>query len=395
MIIFLIIVLLLVCGGLWVWPLLAGLIGGSGVTDKPGALRHIRQLMVTYDIAPTEVETTFLAPAPADLTASQRSKGDTARTLFTYLGAIFIVAGISTYIGMFWDSMGGTMRIFVTLGVGYILLVVLISALYEKKYPRAILPLTLACVFMMTGGWFVLIEELFPTGDNWRAASLFVSGIMAIHWGVLFAKYQRTVFALMALFFIYGFLHVGLDMLGVSYTYIAIILGSSLWLVGSALDETPQRALAEPALLIGTIWLNGGLFDLIASSIDTNWASFIIGICLMLTAYGLHSKDRYPRLIALGYLVGSMMLYAGLFDLVNNTPVELIFLAVTAALLYVSVLLHSKALLLTTVLAMLSYIGYFSAEHFADSLGWPITLVLMGVAFMGVGTIAIKLKRQI
>jgi hypothetical protein len=296
---------------------------------------------------------------------------------------------------MFWDSMGGTMRIFVTLGVGYILLVVLISALYEEKYPRAILPLTLACAFMMTGGWFVLIEELFPEGDNWRAASLFVSGAMALHWGVLFAKYQRTVFALIALFFIYGFMHVGLDMLGVSYTYIAIILGSSLFLIGSALDETPQRALAEPALLIGTIWLNGGLFDLIASSIDTNWASLIIGICLMLTAYGLHSKDRYPRLIALGYLVGSMMLYAGLFDLVNNTPIELIFLAVTATLLYVSVLLHSKALLLTTVLAMLSYIGYFSAEHFADSLGWPITLVLMGVAFMGVGTIAIKLKRQI
>jgi hypothetical protein len=87
-IILLIIVFLLVCGGFWVWPLLAGLISGSGMTDKPGALRHIRQLMVTYDIAPAEVETTFLAPAPADLKASQRSKGDTARTLFTYLGAI-------------------------------------------------------------------------------------------------------------------------------------------------------------------------------------------------------------------------------------------------------------------------------------------------------------------
>ena len=33
----------------------------------------------------------------------------------------------------------------------------------------------------------------------------------------------------------------------------------------------------------------------------------------------------------------------------------------------------------------LGFIGYFSAEHFANSLGWPVTLVLMGVAFLGVG----------
>jgi hypothetical protein len=44
---------------------------------------------------------------------------------------------------------------------------------------------------------------------------------------------------------------------------------------------------------------------------------------------------------------------------------------------------------------MLGFIGYFTAKHFANSLGWPITLVLMGVAFLAVGTIAIRVKRQI
>jgi hypothetical protein len=89
------------------------------------------------------------------------------------------------------------------------------------------------------------------------------------------------------------------------------------------------------------------------------------------------------------------MAYAALFDLVHNSPVELIYLAVTAAMLYACVVLESRALLLTTVIAMLGFIGYYSAEHFANSLGWPITLVLMGVAFLGVGTIALKVKRRI
>ncbi|MGI9271731.1 MAG: hypothetical protein ACR2QT_08155 [Woeseiaceae bacterium] len=390
----LIVIVVLIGGGMWVWPFLAGILGLSSVTDKPGALQHIRQLMVTYDISPSEVEATYLAPAVSGAATTQRSKSDIAKTLFVYLGAIFILAGVGTYIGMFWGSMGSAMRIFVTLGIGYILLLVLISALHENKYLRAVWPLTFAMVFMMVSGWFVLIDELIRT-NNWRNVLLFVTGTMAVHLGLLFRKYRRTLFAVLGLIFVYGFMQVGLDKLGMSYTHIAIVLGASLFLVGSTLEKTPQPVLAELAILIGSFWLNGGLFDVIAKATAPNWASLIIGVSLVLTAYGLQTADKYPRLIALGYLVGSAMLYAGLFDLVQGTSIELLFLAVTAGILYACVVLQSRAMLLTTVLAMLSFIGYFSAKHFVDSLGWPITLVITGVIFLGIGMIAIRVKRAI
>jgi hypothetical protein len=392
---FLIVILLLVGGGIWGWPLLAGILGLSTVTDKSGALKHISQLMKTYEITLAEVETAFNSPASTSSASSGRSKSEVAKTLFTYLGAIFIVAGISTYIGMFWNSMGSAMRIVVTLGVGYLLLIVLLSALHEKKFPRLILPLSIACVFMMTGGWFVFIHELFPQGDNWRIATLFVFGVMTLHQGLLFLKYRLTVLAFTALFFVYGFMHVGLDMLAMPITYIAIVLGASVFLVGVALEKTPHRVLAEPALLIGICWLNGGLFDEMALFTSANWASLVTGVCVMLTAYGLQKAGQYHRLTGLCYLIGSILFYSGLFDLVQDTPVELLYLAVTAAILYGCVVLQSRTLLLTTVIAMLAFIGYFSAEHFANSLGWPVTLVLMGVAFLGVGTMAIRVKRRI
>jgi len=390
----LIVILLLIGGGIWGWPLLAGILGLSAVTDKAGALRQISQLMRTYDITLADIETAQHTPA-THATAARRSKSDIAKTLFSYLGAIFILAGIGTYVGMFWDSMGSVMRVFVTLGVGYVLLIVLVSALHEQKFPRLILPLTIACAFMMTGGWFVLIHEVFPHGDNWRAAMLFVFGVMSVHQVALFGKYRQTVLAFTTLFFIYGFMHVGLDWLGISITYIAMALGASLFLVGVALEDTPYRVLAEPALFLGACWLNGGLFDRMALVTSANWASVMTGACVMLTAYGLQQEERHVRLAGLGYLLGSILFYCGLFDLVQDTPVELLYLAVTAVILYACVVLQSRALLLTTVLAMLGYIGYFSAEHFANSLGWPVTLVLMGVAFLGVGTIAIKVKRRI
>jgi hypothetical protein len=389
-----VVIIVLVGGGMWGWPLAAGLLGASSVSDKSGALARIAELMRNYDITPAEVETAFNAPV-AQRTDTVRSRGDIAKTLFTYLGAIFILAGISTYIGTFWQSMGSVMRVVMTLGVGYLLLIVLVSALHENKYPRLILPLALSAALIMTGGWFVLIHEAFPRGDNWRHAALFVFGVMAFQQAALFGKYRLTVLAFTALFFVYGFMQVGLDLLGVPYAYIAIVLGASLFLVGTALEKTPQRLLAEAALLIGACWMNAGLFDRITIASTPDWAGLITGMSVMSAAYGLHKAGRYARLAGLGYFFGSILAYAGLFDLVHNSPVELAYLGVSASMLYACVVLQSRALLFTTVIAMLGFIGYYTTKHFANSLGWPITLVLMGIAFLGVGTIAIKVKRKI
>jgi hypothetical protein len=341
------------------------------------------------------VEAAFHAPAATGAVPAPRSRGDIAKTLFTYLGAIFILAGVGTYIGTFWESMGSVMRVFMTLGVGYILLVVLVSALREDKYPRLILPLALAAVLMMTGGWFVLIHEVFPRGDNWRLAVLAVFGVMALHQGALFGRFRLTVLAFTTLFFVYGFMQVGLDMLDVPFAYIAIVLGASLFAVGSALEKSPFRALVEPALLIGIIWLNSGLFDLVADAVSPSWAGLVVGVSVMSAAYGMHKSEVSSRLAGLGYFIGSVMAYSGLFDLVRSTPFELGYLAVSASMLYACVVLQSRALLFTTVIAMLGFIGFYTAKHFANSLGWPITLVLMGVAFLGVGTIALRVKRRI
>jgi CHASE2 domain-containing sensor protein len=115
----------------------------------------------------------------------------------------------------------------------------------------------------------------------------------------------------------------------------------------------------------------------------------------MSAAFGLQKAGRYSRLTGLGYFAGSIMAYSGLFDLVRNTPVELLYIGVTASMLYACVVLQSRALLFTTVVAMLGFIGFYTAQYFANSLGWPVTLVLMGVAFLVVGMIAMKLRRHI
>lgn len=392
--ILLLVLLFVIGGGWWGLPLVAALFGVKQVTDKPSALSKIAELMRTYDITPDQVAVAYRDPALMQAEPAKRSGGDIAKTLFTYLGAIFILAGISTYIGMFWNRMGSPMRILVTLGVGYALLIVLISALHEKKFPKLILPLALAAVIMLTSGWFVFIYELFPHGDNWRLAALSVFGLMALHQAVLYRKYDLTVLAFTALLFVYAFLQVGLDMLDVPVGFSAIILGGSLFLVATELEKSPHRSLSEFAFLIALCWFNSGLFDRVAIASAANWGALLTGISIMSAAYGLRRGGQQARLAGLGMLIGSALAYAGLFDLVYKTPVELAYLAVTASMIYACVLLQSRALLLTTVIAMLSYIGYFTAQHFVDSLGWPIALVLTGVAFMAVSALAMRVRRK-
>ena len=390
----LLVLLLIIGGGWWGWPLVAALFGIKSVTDKASALAKIAELMRSYDITPAEVAVAYGGPGMTQGEPARRSGGEIARTLFIYLGAIFILAGISTYIGMFWNRMGGVMRIAVTLGVGYTLLIVLVSALQEKKFPKLILPLSLATVVMLTSGWFVVVHEIFPRGGNWRLAALWVFGLMAVHQGLLFLRYALTVQVFTGLIFVYSFLHLGMELLGVAPGLSAIVLGASLLLVATELQKSSHRSLAEVALLVGFSWLNVGVFDQAAIALGSNWAALLTGASVMSAAYGLQRDGRQSRLSGLCYLIGSAVAYTGLFDLVEKTRFELLYFAVTASMLYACVLLQSRALLLVTVIAMLSFIGYYTAQHFVDSLGWPVSLILMGVAFMGVSALAMRVKRQ-
>ena len=120
------------------WPLAAALFGVKSVNDKAGALSKIVELMRTYDITPAEVAVVFRDPSLIETAPAKRSSGEVAKKLFTYLGAIFILAGIGTYIGMFWNRMGSVMRIVVTLGVAYALLDNLAVDLRLKLGYRAI-----------------------------------------------------------------------------------------------------------------------------------------------------------------------------------------------------------------------------------------------------------------
>ena len=61
---------------------------------------------------------------------------------------------------------------------------------------------------------------------------------------------------------------------------------------------------------------------------------------------------------------------------------------------FISTLIKSRILLFTSSVAALAYIGHFTAEHFADNVGWPISLMIMGIVFIVLSKVALVINQK-
>ena len=56
--------------------------------------------------------------------------------------------------------------------------------------------------------------------------------------------------------------------------------------------------------------------------------------------------------------------------------------------------LHSRTLLFVATAAILAYTGWFTSEHFADSIGWPLALIMFGLVMIGLSALAVRIDRD-
>jgi hypothetical protein len=150
----------------------------------------------------------------------------------------------------------------------------------------------------------------------------------------------------------------------------------------------------DSALFVTLFFMTGlcwTAFELL--NVDGEWAAVLIGCSLLCVSYGI-GRGPHAVITPFWYFVGSVHLLAGSFDLLEGTPIEVLYLAIACFMIYVSVVTRSRALLLTSTLAMLGYIGYFTSEHFENVLGWPIALIIFGLAMIGAGALAFRINRK-
>lgn len=260
--------------------------------------------------------------------------------LFGYIGGIFVFAGIGVFISMYWDDFSSASRVIVTLGTGLIAFVMGLICLSEQKYERVATPLFLIASVLQPTGIMVMLDE-YSSGGDLRHGLLFMAAYMLVQQGATFWAKQRTV-------------------------------------------------LAFSAIIFGCIFF-ANLFDL--WDLDEKLIGTVIGSSLLCLAYAIQ-RSKHMAIAPFWYFVGAVLLLWSIFEWVEGSLFEPIYLGMTAFMIFLSTFVRSRTLLLVGTLAILIYIGYYTAEHFANAVGWPIALVIIGIALIGLSALAIRLNNQ-
>lgn len=305
------------------------------MADRDEALQEIASLAKAHGLTLEDIHKAMTATPDRQ----KQSSGIVAR-LFSYIGGIFIFAGIGVFISMYWQDFNSAARVIVTLGVGFSAYLVALACLNNRNYERAATPLFLISSVLQPIGILVMLNE-YATGGDRRYGLLFMAAYMLIQHGLTLWARQRTLLA-------FG----------------AVLFGAMLFVT---------------------------LFDIWDFREET--VGLVIGASLMCIAYAL-SQSRHSGIAGFWYFVGSAAFLWATFDLVKRSPLEVLYLGLVAFMIFLSTLARSRALLFTSTLAMLGYIGYFTAERFANTVGWPISLVIIGLALFGLGSLAVRLNNK-
>jgi hypothetical protein len=272
-------------------------------------------------------------------TAEGRRRGVMVRVL-GFIGGTFIFAGIGVFIALQWESMNSAARVVITLGSGVSAFIAALLSSREARFDKATTPLFLMAAALQPTGMLVAFDE-FGSGGDWRLASLVTCGTMALQFGATFRTLSRSTLLFMCILFSVLFWWTLFDLLNVENEIVALVLGGSLLLAAMGVDRTPHRVITPPWYFLG----------------------------------------------ATGFLYG-------VFDMVEDTPIEMAFLMAAAAFVYLSVTQHSRTLLFVATAAILAYTGYFTSEHFAESVGWPIALIIFGILMIGLSALAFRIDRD-
>lgn len=265
------------------------------------------------------------------------------------LGAAIVIIGIVFFTAQIWGDIGSFGRISVTLGLG--LLITAIGSVLLKQKPEDYI----GPIFHFIGGMLI------PGGAIVTLSELDVDFVslwpVTITFGVIFAFYLLL-----------NAIHKHAIL-----TFFAIANGTAfIYLLVEAIVEGPYYRHE----------------DLYA------YLTMVIGASYLLLAYAF--RDGWnKKLIGALYFFGIAGFLGAAFSRVfDSVPWQMIYFLIVLGGLFLSVYMKSRIILVMSTIFLIAHVSYITREYFADSLGWPISLVILGFVFIGLGYASIAINKK-
>lgn len=307
------------------------------MTTRSEAIDQIKSLVTTFHITETELLAIF-TPTKSE----PETSGGLLQRVMIYIGGAFIFMGLCVYISMIWEDLDSLSRVIISMGSGFVAFILGLFTLGDSRFIKAATPLFLIGAALQPVGLFVFMDEYLPHSGDVVKAACFVFAFMTIQQTIAFIATKRTALAFFSLFFFYAFLSVFMN------------------------------------------WLE----------IDAPEGPMVLGLTGLMVSYGI-SKTDHKVIAPFFYFWGSLITAAASFDFLEDTPLDVALIGVSAGLIYLSTIAASRTVLTIGVISLLAFLGYFTDEYFSDIVGWPIAMIIMGFIMIGISVFAVKLGKKI
>lgn len=417
---------------------------GLSAAQKDG-LEQILRLMDTHSLSGADVKKAAAEHKKAQKSGGKElSKGETILRVFAYMGGALIFAGLSVFIETIWDDISSLPRVILTLGTGFTAYICGVIFALDKRFEKVATPAFILAFIMQPTGLFVLLEEYFP-GDNAALGGIVVFAPLALQQFLTFIKFRFSSLLLYSLLYLLGFAFSFVEYHDLDRGASSLVLGTFLLFTTINMqikeklkDLTPLFFVIATVLFFSGVYYYVGrtAFDSIALSLILSllgfavlkesktlyvlcmiymtayfcggpgggWGAFdwhfynqvtaiFTGASLVLAGQWLR-RSNYISLHPLWMFLGTCFALGGLYSIFPPV-LEPIGIACAALAIYGSLLLKSRAVLAAAVLSMISFIVKFSADHFANTIAWPVLLIVFGLIIVASGFLFSRLSNRI
>jgi len=307
--------------------------------EKITLLSEIQTAITRGELSKEEVLALF-----GDKTVVKASSPVRTITLLYYLGGAIIALGLIVLVTQNWEFLSSILRVLFTLGVGSAFLSGAILLAREERLGRLPEVFHMIAGVLIPTGVFVTLNE-YAVGGGDMAPGLIFTILMFAY--LLIWKYFGNALVLF---------------LSIAYGSFAMML-----LTNGLVGYSP-------------------IFD--ATNFDAYRFS-ALGISWVLLGIGLR-KHTAETLIGFLYAIGSIAFLAGTFALGGWKPEqsvfwEIVYPGLVAGTFFAALGLGSRSMLVFASIALVGFVAKITSEYFSQSIGWALSLVIIGIVFIVVG----------
>ncbi len=124
------------------------------------------------------------------------------------------------------------------------------------------------------------------------------------------------------------------------------------------------------------------------------YMTMVIGLSYISLASSF--KDTWnQRLVEILNFFGTVGFLGAVFSRIyDSLPWQFLFFFLVIGGFILSIYVKSRSILVVSTLFLIAYISYITSEYFAGSVGWPISLVILGFIFIGLGYVSIAINKK-